>query len=91
MPDENKYQANRNNRSETDNTNKKAAKVAAKGAADYFTGGKGGAIVDKFADTKLGDKALAALGKTLGKQPGFNKTAKKLDDVGAIDAADKGL
>ena len=91
MPDENKYQANRNNRSGTDNTNKKAAKVAAKGAADYFTGGKGGAIVDKFADTKLGDKALGALGKTLGKQPGFNKTAKKLDDVGAIDAADKGL
>ncbi len=91
MPNENKYQANRNNKGEADNTNKKAAKVAAKGAADYFTGGKGGAIVDKFADTKLGDKALGALGKTLGKQPGFNKTAKKMDDVGAIDAADKGL
>lgn len=91
MPNENKYQANRNNKGEADNTNKKAAKVAAKGAADYFTGGKGGAIVDKFADTKLGDKALGALGKTLGKQPGFNQTAKKMDDAGVLDAADKGL
>lgn len=85
----NKYQANRND--ETNDSSKKAAKVAAKGAADYFTGGKGGAVVDKLANTKLGDKALGTVGKALEKQPGFAKTAKKLDDIGALDTADKGL
>lgn len=85
-----KYQANRND-NETDDSSKKAAKVAAKAAADYYTGGKGGAIVDKLSNTKLGDKVLNTAGKILDKQPGFSKIAKKLDDSGALDAADKGL
>ena len=85
-----KYQANRND-NEASDSSKKAAKVAAKAAADYFTGGKGGAVVDKLADTKLGNKVLNTAGKALEKQPGFAKAAKKLDDAGALDAADKGL
>lgn len=96
MPEKNdKYQANRDNDiisdDKDDNSSKKTAKLAAKGAADYFTGGKGGAIVDKLADTKLGNKALNSAGKALEKHPGFSKVAKKLDDSGALDTADDSL
>ncbi|MDO5002952.1 MAG: SpoIID/LytB domain-containing protein [bacterium] len=86
-----KYQANRNDNNQASDSSKKAAKVAAKAAADYFTGGKGGAVVDKLADTKLGNAVLNTAGKALEKQPGFAKAAKKLDDSGALDTADKGL
>lgn len=87
-----KYQADRgNNQSEASEAGKKTAKVAAKGAADYFTGGKGGAIVDKIADTKLGNQVLDKAGKVIDKTPGLNKAAQKLNDSGALDAADKGL
>lgn len=95
MPEKsNKYQASRNddiNNNETSDSNKKAAKVIAKGAADYFSEGKGGALVDKLSNTNLGDKVLDTAGKALDKQPGFSKVAKKLDDIGALDLADKGL
>ena len=92
MPKEGeKYQANRNNNGEASDSSKKAAKVAAKGAADYFTGGKGGAIVDKLADTKLGDAVLNNVGKKIDKVPGLNKAAESLDNKGALDVADKGL
>lgn len=87
-----KYQADReNNREQSSEAGKKTAKVAAKAAADYFTGGKGGAIVDKLADTKLGNQILNQAGKVIDKDPIVNKAARKLNDSGALDAADKGL
>lgn len=92
-----KYQANRNdndinnNENEASDSSKKAAKMAAKGAANYFTGGKGGALVDKFADTKLGNDFLNKAGKVIDNNPGLKKAADKLNDTGALDAADKGL
>ena len=87
-----KYQADReNNQGEASDSSKKVAKVAAKGAADYFTGGKGGAIVDKVADTKLGQAVLNNAGKMIDKNPLLKKSAEKLDKSGAADAADKGL
>lgn len=87
-----KYQADReNSQDEASESSKKAAKVAAKGAADYFTGGKGGAVVDKLADTKLGNEILDKAGKVIDKTPGLNKAAQKLNDSGALDAADTGL
>lgn len=87
-----KYQADRgNNQEESSEAGKKTAKVAAKAAADYFTGGKGGAIVDKVADTKIGNQVLDKAGKVIDKTPGLNKAAQKLNDSGALDAADKGL
>ena len=86
------YTAEKNNKkAEKHEANKKAAKVAAKAAADYFTGGKGGAVVDKLAQTKLGDKVLNKGAKALDKIPGMGKTTKKLNDSGTLDAADKGL
>ncbi len=88
-----KYQANRgdDNSNEASDSSKKAAKLAAKGAADYYTGGKGGAVVDKLADTKLGDEVLNKAGKEIDKNPLLKKAAKKLDDEGALDAADTAL
>lgn len=72
--------------------NKKVAKMATKAAADYFTGGKGGAAVDKLANTKLGDKALETMGNRFGKSnPLLAKAAKKLNDSGALDKADQAL
>ena len=92
-----KYHANRNdnginnNENEASDSSKKAAKVAAKGAANYFTGGKGGALVDKLADTKLGNEVLNKAGKVIDKNPGLKKTTAKLNDTGVLDTADKGL
>ena len=48
---------------------KDVAEVAAKGAANYFAGPVGGAIVDKVAQTKLGQNVLNAAGKNLSKNP----------------------
>lgn len=48
---------------------KDVAELAAKGAATYFGGPAGGAIVDKVAKTKAGQKVLDKAGKTLAKNP----------------------
>ena len=88
----NSYSAvNNNQKSEQQDSNKKAAKVAAKGAATYFAGPEGAAAVDALAKTKVGDKILNKGGEALNKIPGMSKATKKLDDSGALDAADKGL
>lgn len=88
----NSYSAvNNNQKSEQQDSNKKAAKVAAKGAATYFAGPEGAAAVDALAKTKAGDKILNKGGEALNKIPGMSKATKKLDDSGALDAADKGL
>ncbi len=88
-----KYEANHdgNGSQEASDSSKKTAKVVAKGAADYFTGGKGGAIVDKVADSKLGNAILNKAGKEIDKNPLLKKAAEKLDDSGTLDAADQGL
>ena len=70
---------------------KNVAKTAAKGAATYFAGPAGGKAVDAIANTKLGQKVLDTAGKNLNKIPGMGKAAKKLDDSGAVKAADKAI
>lgn len=87
-----KYEADRgNNNEEASDSSKKVTKVATKGAVDYFTGGKGGAIVDKVADTKLGKEVINNLGKQIDRNPILKKAAEKLDEKGAVDAADQAL
>ena len=87
---ENSYAAKKNSEKEAQHeANKKTAKVAAKTAANYFTGGQGGALVDKLADTKAGDAILNKGADMLDKVPGVSKVTKKLDDSGAVDAVDK--
>lgn len=92
------YKADRGSKKQQeDDSSKKAAGVAAKGAIDYFTGGQGGKVYDAakklpVVGKKL-DKAEEKLGKAANKLTGgkFGKAAKKADDVGALDAADKAL
>lgn len=87
------YQANRSDKRDNasqNDTNKKIGKMASKAAADYFTGGKGGKVVDKLANTKLGNAAMQKMGDSfVQKNPGIGKIAKKLNDSGALDLADK--
>ena len=87
-----KYQADRGeNNGQASNSSKKVAKVAAKGAADYFTGGKGGAVVDKVADSKIGQAAINNIAKQIDKNPLLKKAASELDKKGVADAADQAL
>ena len=92
------YKADRGSQKQQENdSSKKAAGVAAKGAINYFTGGQGGKVYDAakklpVVGKKL-DKAEEKLGKAANKATGgkFGKAAKKMDDAGALDAADKAL
>lgn len=70
---------------------KKVAKTGAKAAATYFGGPIGGKLVDMASKTKAGDKILNKGGENLSKMPGMAKAAKKLDDAGLVDAADKAI
>lgn len=89
---DNSYSASKGGQSQgNQDSNKKAAKVAAKGAATYAAGPAGGAAVDLAAKTPIGDKILNKGGDLLNKIPGMSKATKKLDDSGALDAADKGI
>lgn len=56
---------------------KDVAEVAAKGAANYLGGPVGGAIANKVTQTKMGQKALNAAGKTLAKNPISKNTLSK--------------
>lgn len=82
------YKSNSNTKDNNDSS-KKAVKTGAKAAANYFAPGVGGKVVDAAAKTKLGDKVLNKGAEVLNKTPGMAKATKKLDDAGALDAADK--
>lgn len=76
---------------------KKAAGVAAKGGIDYFTGGQGGKVYDSLKKAPIAgkkiDKAEEKLSKGLNAATGgtFGKVAKKADDIGALNAANRAL
>ena len=93
-----KYQARNNGqvtevpektkKQEREESSAKVAKVAAKGAAEYFAPGVGGQAVDMISKTEAGQQVLNRAGKTLAKNPITGRMAKKLDDQGMVDAAD---
>ena len=66
-------------------SSKKAAKVGAKAAANYFAPGVGGKVVDAASKTKLGNAVLNKGADVLNKIPGMAKTLKKADDKGITD------
>lgn len=70
---------------------KKTFKTAAKGAATYFAGPAGGKAVDAISKTKAGQQIINKGGEALNKIPGIGKASKKLNDSGALDAADKAI
>ncbi len=76
----------------------KTAKVAARGVADYFTGGKYEQIRNMPGVNKVADKLETTVGKVAAKSTklmpggkGLRKSAKKLDDAGVVDTADQAL
>jgi len=95
-----KYQARNNGqgnelpktkKQEREESSAKVAKVAAKGAAEYFAPGVGGKAVDIISKTEAGQQVLNRAGKTLAKNPITSRMAKKLDDQGMVDAADSAM
>lgn len=70
---------------------KKTAHVAGKTAATYFGGPLGNIAYNKATQTRIGKNLEQGVGNTISKTPGVNKLNKKLNDSGAIDAADKAV
>lgn len=70
---------------------KNTAHVAAKGAATYFGGAEGGRAYDALSRTKAGQRLENTAGKAIAKTPGLGQINKKLNDTGAVDAADKAV
>ena len=73
---------------ETEAANK-TAHVAGKAAATYFGGKAGAEAYDAISKTKLGKKLEEKAGESIKNNRQLNKAAQKLNDSGALDAADQ--
>ena len=69
----------------------KTAHVAGKAAATYFGGNVGAKAYDKLSQTKLGKNLENEIGKKIQKNRQANRMAQKLNNSGALDAADKAI
>lgn len=78
-------------KTEKQEAGKNTAHVAAKGAATYFGGAVGGRAYDALSRTKAGQRLENTAGKAISKTPGLGQINKKLNDTGAVDAADKAV
>ena len=67
------------------------AHVAGRAASRYFGGEVGGKIYDAASKTKLGQAVEKKVGNKIAKTPGLGNANKKLNDTGAVDAANKGI
>lgn len=65
----------------------KAAHTVGKAAATHFGGKVGGKAYDALSQTKLGQNLERSLGNNIKKNKLLNKAANKLNDSGALDAA----
>ena len=78
-------------KAEKQEVGKNTAHVAAKGAATYFGGSVGGRAYDALSRTKAGQRLENTAGKVIAKTPGLGQINKRLNDTGAVDAADKAV
>lgn len=69
-------------------SSKKAVKVAAKTAANYYAPKVGGAIVDAAAQSEVGQKILDTSAQAINEIPGMGKKLNSLNKKGVIDTAD---
>ena len=69
----------------------KTAHVAGKAAATYFAGPLGAKAYDELSKTKMGQNLENQMGKRLQKDRRANRAAQRLNDSGALDAADKAI
>ena len=65
----------------------KAAHTVGKAAATHFGGKVGGKVYDVLSQTKMGQNLERSLGNNIKKNKLLNKAANKLNDSGALDAA----
>ncbi len=73
---------------ETEAANK-TAHVAGKAAATYFGGKAGAEAYDAISNTQLGKKLEEKAGESIKNNRQLNKAAQKLNDSGALDAAEQ--
>lgn len=85
------FESKQQNKQDMQDAGAKTAHVAGKVAASYFGGTLGNVAYDKIFQTKLGQKIEQGAGKVISRVPGVNKLNKKLNDTGAVDAADKAV
>ena len=78
-------------KAEKQEVGKNTAHVAAKGAATYFGGSVGGRAYDALSRTKAGQRLENTAGKVIAKTPGLGQINKRLNDTGAVDAANKAV
>ena len=69
----------------------KTAHVAGKAASAYFGGAAGAKAYDMASQTAVGKELEKAAGNKIQNNPMLNNASKKLNESGALDAADKGL
>lgn len=70
---------------------KNTAHVAGKATAKYLGGSVGGMAYNALSKTRAGQKLENSVGKRIARTPRLGKLNKKLNDSGAIDAADKAM
>ena len=85
------FEKKQQEKAEKQEAGKNTAHVAAKGAATYFGGAVGGRAYDALSRTKAGQRLENTAGKAIAKTPGLGQINKKLNDTGAVDAADKAV
>ena len=87
----NKNQNNSQNNTQIakEEAGKNTAHVAGKAAANYFGGPVGGMAYNALSKTKAGQRLEKNVGKAIAKTPGLGNLNKKLNDTGAVDAANK--
>lgn len=69
----------------------KTAHTAGKAAATYFGGSAGAKAYDALSKTKAGQNLEKAVGNKIKKNKLLNKSANKLNDSGALDAANNAM
>ncbi len=85
------FEKKQQEKAEKQEAGKNTAHVAAKGAATYFGGAVGGRAYDALSRTKAGQRLENTAGKAIAKTPGLGQINKKLNDTGAVDAANKAV
>ena len=94
-PDENTNSPNSNQNSEDHKDTQKVVDTAAKGVANYFAPGVGGAVYDTAKKVpgvgKAIDKTTGAVAEAADQVPGVKNISKALNNSGATDAVNKGM
>ena len=82
---------NNQNKNEMQDAGQNTAHVAGRTASRYFGGELGGRVYDAFSKTNVGQGIERGVGNTISNVPGVGNLNKKLNDSGAVDAANNAI